>query len=190
MNEQTPQTTPSGGQDSKGWVILGIALVVAGIFLGARNLGLVPWQLEELWRDVSRARLGIGVVLLGALLIVWASSGHRFQAPAHGRKLYRSRDDKWVAGVLGGLGKYFEMDVTLLRLVFLALVLLLNVGTLVAAYIIMAILVPVEPVAPVPVAQPPAWPTQPPPAVPLAPEVPAPPTPEAPSTDESTAGSA
>ena len=39
-------------------------------------------------------------------------------------KLYRSMSDKRVAGVCGGLAKYFNIDPTLVRLafVFLALV--------------------------------------------------------------------
>ncbi len=34
------------------------------------------------------------------------------------KKLYRSRTDSMIAGVCGGLGKYFEIDATLIRLVF------------------------------------------------------------------------
>ena len=30
------------------------------------------------------------------------------------KKLYRSTDDRWLAGVCGGLGKYFNIDVTYL----------------------------------------------------------------------------
>lgn len=49
-----------------------------------------------------------------------------------------------VAGVLGGLGEYFSIDPTLLRLAFVALVLLTN-GPFVIAYIVMAIVVPQAP---------------------------------------------
>lgn len=31
-------------------------------------------------------------------------------------KFTLSRDDKWIAGVCGGLGEYFHIDSTLLRL--------------------------------------------------------------------------
>lgn len=145
----TDQNHPTGGDhDSTGWVILGAVLIVAGLFLGARMLGVVPWPVMEFWGVAVKARYGIGVVVAGVLLIIWAQSGHRFAAPAKGAKLYRVREGKWVAGVLGGLADYFRIDVTWLRLAFLALVFLLDMGALVAAYIIMAIVVPQEPEAP------------------------------------------
>ena len=63
-----------------------------------------------------------------------------------GRGCTESRTDKWVAGVLGGLGQYLGIDPVLLRLAFIVLV-LAGWGALVVAYIIMAIVVPREPAA-------------------------------------------
>jgi len=179
--------TPTGDRDNSGWIILGAILVVVGFFLGAHNLGLVPWQLAETWRWFGRARSGVGVILLGIALIIWAQSGRHITLPRSGGKLTRSRSEKWVAGVLGGLAKYFGIDVTLLRLAFIALVVLFDVGGLIIAYIVMAIVVPLEPhgaaVAQVP-AQPAQWPAGAPSAapapVPAPAAAPAPPTPVAP----------
>lgn len=139
---------PTGADehDSTGWVVLGVVLIVAGFFLGARTLGIMPWPFTEAWGFAVEARYGIGVILVGILLIIWAQSGRGFAAPARGAKLYRSRE-KWLAGVLGGLADYFSIDVTLLRLTFIALVVLFDMGALVVAYIVMAIVVPVEPAA-------------------------------------------
>ena len=59
------------------------------------------------------------------------------------KKLYRSRTDRKLVGVCGGLGKYFDIDSTIVRIVF---VLLLFCGTLgFWLYIAMAIIVPEEP---------------------------------------------
>lgn len=139
---------PSDDHDSTLWLVLGAALIVAGIFFGARSLGIVPWPVTVILEGLVEARTGIGILLLGVALIVWARSGRRFTAPARGTKFVRSRDNKWVAGVLGGLSEYFGVDVTLLRLAFLALVLFFDVGVLVVAYIVMAIVVPLEPEVP------------------------------------------
>jgi phage shock protein PspC (stress-responsive transcriptional regulator) len=38
---------------------------------------------------------------------------------SHPKKLYRSRRDKKIAGVLGGLAEYFDIDATLLRVVYI-----------------------------------------------------------------------
>lgn len=37
------------------------------------------------------------------------------------KKLYRSTDNRIVAGVCGGLGEYFDVDPTLVRVVYLIL---------------------------------------------------------------------
>ncbi len=60
------------------------------------------------------------------------------------KKLYRSKTDKMISGVCGGLAQYFGVDATLVRLVF-ALLVFFGVGSGVLLYIILAIVVPLEP---------------------------------------------
>ena len=38
-----------------------------------------------------------------------------------GKKLLRSRSDRWVAGICGGIGNYFDVDPALVRLVYMLL---------------------------------------------------------------------
>ena len=52
-------------------------------------------------------------------------------------KMYRSRSNKWFAGVCGGFANYFNIDPKYVRLVCAALILLYGSGLLV--YIILAI---------------------------------------------------
>ena len=59
------------------------------------------------------------------------------------KKLYRSRTNKMIAGVCAGLGDFFELDPTLIRLAAVVLVLAAGVGGL--AYIIAWIIVPQQP---------------------------------------------
>lgn len=59
------------------------------------------------------------------------------------KKLYRSRTDKKICGVCGGLAKYLDMDATILRLLLALAVVFAGVGIL--AYFIAAIVIPVEP---------------------------------------------
>lgn len=58
------------------------------------------------------------------------------------KKLYRSEKDKMIAGVCGGLGKYFNFDPVIIRLIFLTIILACGSGLL--AYIILWIVVPKE----------------------------------------------
>jgi Putative stress-responsive transcriptional regulator len=56
------------------------------------------------------------------------------------KKLYRSRTDRMVGGVCGGLAEYFNVDPTIIRLLFvLGLVL---VGGTFWAYLIMWVVIP------------------------------------------------
>lgn len=59
------------------------------------------------------------------------------------RKLYRSRTNRKVAGVCGGLAQYFSVDATLVRILFVVLAVMGGPGVL--AYILFWILVPEEP---------------------------------------------
>ncbi len=59
------------------------------------------------------------------------------------KKLYRSRNDRMVAGVAGGLAEYFGIDPTIVRLAFVVLALLGGPGLIV--YLIMWIVVPEAP---------------------------------------------
>jgi len=58
-------------------------------------------------------------------------------------RLYRSRTDRMLAGVAGGIAKYFNVDPTLVRLLFVLFALAGGPGLLV--YIILWIIMPVEP---------------------------------------------
>jgi len=60
------------------------------------------------------------------------------------KKLYRSKTDKMISGVCSGLAQYFGVDATLVRLVF-ALLVFFGVGSGVLLYIILAIVMPLEP---------------------------------------------
>jgi phage shock protein C len=59
------------------------------------------------------------------------------------RKLYRSRSNRQLAGVCGGVAKYFNIDPTLVRVLFVVFAVLGGPGLL--AYILLWIIVPEEP---------------------------------------------
>jgi len=63
------------------------------------------------------------------------------------RKLYRSRKQRLIAGVCGGLGEYFGIDPTLMRLIFIVAGLFSGGLLVVIAYLIFMIIVPEEPLA-------------------------------------------
>ena len=63
--------------------------------------------------------------------------------PTETQKLYRSRDERMIGGVCGGLGEFFGIDPTWMRLLFVLLTIFGGSGVLV--YLVMLLIVPEEP---------------------------------------------
>jgi phage shock protein C len=60
------------------------------------------------------------------------------------KRLYRSNTQKMLAGVCGGLAEYFDVDVSIIRLVLIAVALVTAVLPMFFFYIIAWIVVPLE----------------------------------------------
>lgn len=63
-------------------------------------------------------------------------------SPSRPRKLYRRADDKVLAGVCGGLADYFDVDPTLIRVLWVIFSLFYLIGVI--AYIVLVLVIPVE----------------------------------------------
>jgi len=61
------------------------------------------------------------------------------------KHLYRSRTNRVIGGVCGGLSQFFNLDVTLIRLLFVLGIFFFQGAVLV--YLVMLIIVPEEPIA-------------------------------------------
>jgi len=58
------------------------------------------------------------------------------------KKLYRSSTNKTISGVLGGIGEYFDLDPTLIRIAYVFLTIFSAGFPGILLYIIMALIVP------------------------------------------------
>ena len=122
----------------------GSLLIVVGLFLILRQMGLfytfhfwnIPWQ--SVWAIVL---ITIGGVLLYNRL---KDDGETTEENVSGKKLYRSRVQKMIAGVCGGLAEYFELDVSIVR-VLSVIGTFITAGLGVIVYIVMAIMIHEDP---------------------------------------------
>jgi len=62
------------------------------------------------------------------------------------KQLYRSKDDRMIAGVCGGIGDYLDIDPTIIRLIFVFGSVITGSG-LFWVYLVMMFVVPEETVA-------------------------------------------
>jgi len=62
------------------------------------------------------------------------------------KRLYRSKKERKIAGICGGLGELFDIDPTLIRLGFVIIAFATGVLPLVLAYLVSWWIVPEEPV--------------------------------------------
>ena len=175
-------------------VVIGVGLVLVGLTLLGRQLFWPFLSFDRVWGIIRGAGFGLGLIIVGIITIIWTQR-RGFKMPAKGARLYRSRTDRVVAGVLGGVAAFLEADPTLVRLAYVGLGLMFGVWPAIVAYVIAMLIVPEAPVgaavpqqppappspppppppaAPAPAAAPPsAWPEMPPPAPPAAPAPPA-----------------
>ena len=140
---------PSRSSTGRGY-LLGIVLVVIGALVLLGNFDVLPWQLWR-WPIPWEIMWGIFLILIGAMLMVsrrGASEAETGQAEIgeaeehrEQKRLFRTRKDRRIAGVCGGIADYFGMDATIVRLAWV-LGTIASVGTGVLVYFVMAIVVP------------------------------------------------
>lgn len=61
------------------------------------------------------------------------------------KRLYRSVQQKMLGGVCAGLADYFDLDVSLVRLIFVGVALLTAILPMVLFYLIAWLVIPVQP---------------------------------------------
>jgi len=147
VSEQEDQQSPlPTGNDvgRKSTVIVGAVLVGVGIWITLNKLGVVSPDFDRVLSLVQAAGWGFVIVILGVIVIIGSRNHTEPRMPARGVKLYRSRTDRWIGGVLGGFGEYFGVDSTILRLSFIALTVAAG-GSLIVAYIVMLAVMPEAP---------------------------------------------
>lgn len=155
---QSGDIPPTKNTPKRTW---GVIFIIIGLLFLLRNFGWFAFH--HIWHISWGLVLPILFILLGmALIYSHQQSRERRQtgrgepeqegdikmnaeqndAPSY-KRLYKSRRDRKLFGVCGGLGDYFSLDPTVVRLLFIFMT-ILSVGTGILLYIAMAIFVPDE----------------------------------------------
>lgn len=124
--------------------IIGIVLVGLGIWFLLSNLGLIPAPLFALLRIIRSSFWPIVLIFIGVIIILATSGRRTFTIETQGKRLYRSRTQRMIAGVAGGIAEYFGTDPTWVRLAW-AVLTIANPPAGLVAYVVAAIVIPEEP---------------------------------------------
>lgn len=60
------------------------------------------------------------------------------------KKLKRSRSDRMIAGVLGGMAKHYQMDASLLRIMTVIFMVITGFLPFIVVYLVMWLIIPSE----------------------------------------------
>lgn len=125
------------------WTIFAaVALIALGVWFLLGNVFGTAWQ--QALRNAIRLAWPIALITLGVLL--YAASSKRDSASQQaGRRLYRSRSDRMLSGVLAGVASYLGTDPTLVRILYVVFGVLTGAWPAFIVYVIASIVIPEEP---------------------------------------------
>ncbi len=163
--EALPAPTPTGGPAPEAGVssadstrkFWGALLVIVGVLILVSNLNLFHWYWIHWWDLSWSFALPVILILAGFALIYYTysrgrASGRAESAEAEGtqsaqaeaaKALRRSRTDKKIFGVCGGLANYLNIDSSVVRILFVILT-LASFGIGILLYLVLALFMPQE----------------------------------------------
>jgi len=146
--EEEPEKHKPGDR-SPGFV-WGLLFIIAGLIFLSVNYGWFPWPMWRFWHFSWKFIWPLVIILIGVVLLLSRPSKKGQGAPGEGepsaeseRKLTRSRRERMIGGVCGGIADYFRLDPTLVRLLW-AFGTIVSQGLGIIAYIILLIVLPEE----------------------------------------------
>ena len=130
-------------------LIFGFIFIAIGGFLLLREFGifhyfrLFDFSLVTIW--------GILLIAIGIFLLFQSKKEpttiekkENIAGEIGKKKIYRSRNDKMLAGICGGLGKYFDIDPSFIRIGWV-LATFFSIGAGIVVYVILIFIFPEEP---------------------------------------------
>lgn len=162
-NPYEDETAIEANPDSKSTsILIGAVLIIAGLYFLLANYAPFWFPFDFYWRWMFDWRLfwPIMLIALGTFYIWYVASKpadekkdfshtteskeeETMESAQTQRRLYRSLTNKKISGVCGGLGDYFGIDPTWIRLGWL-LISLFHPPAGILVYIVMVIVVPYE----------------------------------------------
>jgi phage shock protein PspC (stress-responsive transcriptional regulator) len=117
-SEEGRPTTEYQDGIGKGRFWWGLALVALGVVLWGSQFRFIYWPVIPGVHVHSRDLVPFALLLVGIYLLYTFARTASGRGKTEGIKLYRNRDDRKIGGVCGGIAEYFQIDSTLVRILF------------------------------------------------------------------------
>ena len=141
LEEEAPakRTPPEPRGVGKGRFWWGLVLVAMGAVLWGSQFRFIYWSIIPGVHLQSRDVVPLVLVLVGIYIL------YTFGRAAAGKGwLFRSRDDRKLVGVCGGVAEYFQIDATLVRVLWVAGVFFFH-GAAILVYLVLMVALPDKP---------------------------------------------
>lgn len=135
----------------EGLGIAGFVMTLIFIIFGVIILGFILWiyaLVDVLSSGMKPEEKLIWVIILillsvlGALVYLIVRSTGGVKMAKKSKKLYRSKNDRMLAGVCGGLAEYFQIDASLVRLLWVLITIFTSIVPGIIVYVVAAIIIP------------------------------------------------
>lgn len=126
----------------------GSLLIILGLFFLFRQTGI--WYGFDFWRIPWQMVWAFFLIAVGGYMLYNRKKTEDSDEQTEGsstitsKKLYRSKEQKMFAGVCGGIAEYFDIDVSIVRILW-AIVTIASAGIGLLVYILMVIIFPETP---------------------------------------------
>lgn len=155
--EVVVEDKPSSPYNSE--IAVGLVFILLGAAFLLHNLTGYDWWLPWYWRDIVHVHIReiwpILLIVLGAWILLRSQSEDPAAKPVLTRRFYRSKTERMIGGVCGGLADYWQVDVGLMRVIWVLTSLFINLPAGAIVYILLLVLIPEVHTAPAVNAPPP-----------------------------------
>ena len=132
-------------------LLYGALLVMIGAVLLLNAVGLLPWRLQTLWGAFWALALPLALIAAGVFLVLGVMGRapdwrqwRDLRGTGYRMPLRRSRDDRTIAGVCGGVTKFFQIEPLVVRIGYVMLTVLTGFAPGVVTYALAAFFIPQE----------------------------------------------
>ncbi len=125
---------------------IGLVLILVGAAFLLYNVTGFEWWLPWRWHDLVHVHIReiwpILLIVLGAWILLRSRSDDIQEATIQTQSFLRSKTERMVGGVCGGLAEYWQVDVGLIRVIWVLTSLFISLPAGGILYLVLLVLVP------------------------------------------------